>query len=94
VYVLFTVTGFYLSLPGVFPFAQTWITNDDVGRAQIAKDRKAFNSFSNDGHSSKLAAKGLHVRTVSAQMRDGSLLDLHIYQSPRREEAQDDLSSR
>jgi hypothetical protein len=66
----------------VFPFAQTWIHDDAVGREQIAADRVSFNTFVNADHASQLKQRGLEVRTVQVPTRDGAMLAVHLYQSP------------
>ena len=73
--------AFYLSIPGIFPFAQIWIKDNDVGRTQIAVDRKTFNSFVNAEHSKQLSEKGLEVETIQVPVRDGSFINLHLYKS-------------
>lgn len=79
--IIISAIAFFLSIPGIFPFAQTWIHDDEPGRAQITADRKKFNSFVNEQHAKQLTEKTMAVRTVQVSMRDGVLVDLHLYQS-------------
>jgi len=72
---------FYLSLPGVFPYAQPWVHDDVEGRKQISIDRMKFNKFVNAKHNEVVAAKGLSVKTVTVTMRDQGQINLYMYNS-------------
>ena len=59
------VIAFYLAMPGIFPYAQPWVNDDQKGRDQIARDRFYFNKLVNSEHNKQVEKLGMQVKTVS-----------------------------
>ena len=76
--------SFFLGLPRVFPYAQSWVHDNEEGRIQINKDRKHFNSFVNNGFENKLIKLGMKeekIQIPSSNRDFPAMIDVYLYKS-------------